>query len=141
MIKASGAIFMSSSTGRICLFLRSQTVSHSNTWGFVGGKINNDETIINGLVREINEEMGFMPKYKSIIPIDVFQSVDLNFKYYSVVIVVENEFCPILNNENSGYGWFDFNVLPKPLHSGANSLLNKSTVKSILVDIRKDFTS
>ena len=38
-----GILFVSLTTKRVCLFLRSKIVSKSLTWGFVGGKINKNE--------------------------------------------------------------------------------------------------
>lgn len=138
MIQAGGAIFVCTETKRVCLFLRSTKVSSPNTWGFVGGKINPEEIIIDGIHREIQEEMGFMPPHSKILPIDVYKSMDNNFMYYSVVVLVEKEFCPVLNHENSGYGWFDINSLPKPLHAGAKTVLTHKDFKKNFIQILKD---
>jgi ADP-ribose pyrophosphatase YjhB (NUDIX family) len=140
MINAGGAIFVCLKTQRVCLFLRSDKVSSANTWGFVGGKIEKDEIIINGIHREITEEMGFVPEIKKFLPIDVFKSMDNNFMYYSVVILVDNEFTPALNHENSGYGWFSVNALPKPLHPGAKTVLLHKDFKKNFQEILKDNT-
>lgn len=127
MLKAAGAVFVSLDTKRVFLQLRSHTVKHPMTWGFVGGKIDDGETILKGLTREIKEEIGFVPKYEKVLTIDVFLSQSHDFMFHSFVITVPNEFIPILNNESSGYGWFNIDGLPKPLLSGAKStLLNRS---------------
>jgi len=138
MIQAGGAVFVSLDTKRVCLFLRSSKVSNPSTWGFVGGKINPGETIINGIYREINEEMNFIPPHSKILPIDVYKSSDNKFIYYSVIILVKNEFNPVLNHENSGYGWFDINSLPKPLHAGAKTVLLHKDFKKNFIQILAD---
>lgn len=138
MIKAGGVVFVSLRSKKICLFLRSDSVSSPMTWGFVGGKIEKTEKILSGISRELREEMGFIPKYKKVIPVDVFKSGDNNFMYYSFVVVVDKEFSPKLNHENSGYGWFNINGLPKPLHNGAKLILMHSGFKKILKEIISD---
>ena len=138
LVKAGGAIFASLKTKKICLFLRSKEVSNPHTWGFIGGKIHTNEKILKGVSREIKEEMGFIPKYKKILPIDVYKSGDGKFMYYSYIILVDAEFLPELNHENSGWGWFDINDLPKPLHSGAKIILLNSQFKKVFEEIITD---
>ena len=132
-IKAAGSIFLAKSTKRILLNFRSMNVSKPNCWGFWGGKINPSESIINGLDREIKEELGFLPKYDKITIIDEFTSNDHNFKYFSFAILVPDEFIPITNDESIGYAWVTMNNYPKPLHPGAKAILeNTSITKSLL---------
>lgn len=138
MIQAGGVIFLSLKTKRICLFLRSTEVSNPHTWGFIGGKINPNESVISGISREIQEEMGFIPKVVKSIPVDVYKSNDANFRYYSLIVTVEEEFIPELNYENSGYGWFGVDALPRPLHVGAKSVLLHNDFKRILDEIVTD---
>ena len=138
MIRAGGVLFSSLKTKKICLFLRSKNVSNSHTWGFIGGKIHDNETILKGISREIREEMGFIPKYKKVLPIDVFKSIDGKFIYHSFITLVEKEFLPNLNNENSGFGWFDVDDLPRPLHSGAKLILKNPNFIRIYNEIISD---
>lgn len=140
MIEAGGVIFFSLKTNRICLFLRSPSVSNANTWGFVGGKINTGESVMGGIAREIQEEMGFVPDYLSVVPVDVFSSTDQNFRYYSIVVTVDNEFIPILNHENSGYGWFSLSALPRPLHAGAKNVLLHKDFSKVINEIISDLS-
>ena len=140
MIRAGGVIFLSLKTKRICLFLRSNSVSNPHTWANVGGKIENEEKILIGVSREVREECGFLPKYKKVIPIDVFQSMDGNFIYHSFIVLVDNEFTPKLNSENNGYGWFDLNGLPKPLHQGTKKILLNKNFKKIFKEIIEDYS-
>ena len=58
MIEASGCIFLSTTTGRIMMQLRSDGVTHARKWGFFGGKSENKERPSETLYREIEEEVG-----------------------------------------------------------------------------------
>ena len=119
MIEASGCIFLSTKTGRILLQLRSSNVTHSKTWGFFGGKSEEDERPVETLRREIKEEIGMMPDIIKTIPISKFTSINGRFIYNSFVVLVDDEFVPILNGESDGYAWVDIGKWPKPLHPGA----------------------
>ena len=135
--EAVGAIFMSLNTGRVMLNLRSEDVTYSNYWGFVGGKVENDETPIEALNREIQEEMGpNVPEKIDIIPFDVFTTKNERFKYYSFLVLVQDEFVPELNAESNGYAWVKMGMWPKPLHPGAKPTLYNSTVLKDFETIR-----
>ena len=127
--EAVGAIFLSKRTGRMMLNLRSETVTYSNNWGFVGGKIEHDESAIEALYREISEELGdSIPLIEDIIPFDVFCTKNEKFKYYSFIVVVQDEFIPELNDESAGFSWVKIGSWPKPLHPGAKSTLYNTNI-------------
>ena len=138
MIRAGGVIISSLETKRICLLMRNKDVSHPLEWSFPGGKIGRNEKILQGISRELREELGFVPKHKKVIPIDVFKSLDGNFQYYSFVVIVKEEFIPKLNSENLSWGWFDISALPKPLHSGARVILKNPNFNKIYNQIVAD---
>lgn len=126
MTVAAGVLFLSKETGR-CLFqLRKAEKRFKNTWGFWGGTLEADETPYDAIKRELQEEIGFVPELTKLNPIDVYQSKDKKFFYYSFVYVVDKEFAPILNNESAGYAWVDIDWWPYPLHSGAKTTLIKN---------------
>jgi 8-oxo-dGTP pyrophosphatase MutT (NUDIX family) len=95
--------------------------SHENTWAFVGGKVNKNENEYNALLREIEEELGFLPNIVKTIPIEKFTSPKKKFEYHTYVSIVEFEFIPKLNNEHKGYAWTSIDSWPKPLHPGVFS--------------------
>lgn len=126
MTTAAGVVFLAKDTGRCLLQLRNSDKRFKNTWGFWGGMIERGETPYECIQRELEEEIGFVPELKKLNPIDVYQSKDRNFYYYSFVAVVDNEFIPKLNGESAGYAWVDIGVWPQPLHNGARLTLNKN---------------
>lgn len=127
--EAVGAVFLSKNTGRMMLNLRAESVSYANYWGFVGGKIESTETPHQALTREIAEELGTsVPEVLDTIPFDIFTSKNGKFMYYSFLIVVQDEFIPVLNAESSGYAWVKIGSWPKPLHPGAKSTLYNSNI-------------
>ena len=132
MIRAAGAIFLCKASKRILMNFRSESVAKPNCWGFWGGKLDPEENILTGLSREIIEELGFIPKYDNAIILDEYVSPDGQFKYYSFVVMVPEEFIPITNDESQGYCWCKLGSYPKPLHPGARAILeNKVTIKTL----------
>ena len=132
MIKASGCCFLALDTGRIMLQQRSKKSSHPLTWSFWGGKLESGETPIQALMREINEEVGFVPEILKIQPLDVFLSDDKKFMYHTFVIITPNEFKPKINHESKAYKWCDISKFPKPLHQGARrTLTDKNNLKKL----------
>lgn len=116
---ACGAIFISADTNRVLLNLRAPYKSHALTWCLWGGMVEEGESPKDCLMREIYEEIGFVPEIEKINPFDVFESQDKHFRYYSFVCVVDSEFIPRINNEAVGYCWTKLGIWPSPMHQGA----------------------
>lgn len=112
-----GALIYCTRTHRY-LFLLRKNGKYPDTWGLVGGKIENGETIFEGLQREIREELGGQIKDAKIIPIEKYTSDNGNFTYQTYLIKVDEEFVPELNDEHKGYCWVQLEDHPKPLHPG-----------------------
>lgn len=127
-----GTIFISTKTNRILLNLRAPHKTHSQQWSLWGGMVEKDEQPKEALMRELTEEMGFIPDIEKIYPFDVYQSKDRHFKYYSFVCVVTDEFVPKLNSESCGYCWIDLGQWPKPMHQGARiSFCNLKAIEKL----------
>lgn len=120
---AAGVLFLAKDTGRCLLQLRNSDKRYKHTWGFFGGMLEDSETPYEAIQRELTEEIGFVPELAKLNPIDVYQSKDKNFYYYSFVAVVESEFHPTLNKESAGYAWVNIGNWPQPLHQGAKQTL------------------
>lgn len=114
------------------LFLLRNNGRYSNTWGLVGGKIELNETVQQGLEREIEEELGGVIKDAKLIPVEQFTSDNGNFVYHTFLIRVDEEFVPVLNDEHRGYCWVELKDHPKPLHPGIWRTIKFSSVVSKL---------
>jgi len=120
-----GAIIVSEQSGKVMTVLRSPQESHPNTWTFAGGKVEENESEIDGLKRELEEELQ-LTKIKKIIPLHRYQSRSKDFVYDTFVVLVNKEFIPELNWENAGYAWTDIDSLPSPLHPKARQMISSS---------------
>ena len=124
-IVCSGALFYALDTRRF-LFLHRTQGKRKNLWGLVGGTNEGVETPWEGLVREIEEEIGSV-NIRKTIPLETFVSNDSKFLFHTYLTVVNKEFIPQLNNEHDGYAWVSFSKWPKPLHHGLRNTLQKKT--------------
>ena len=115
--KASGVLIKAIDTNRILLLLRDDYPIHQNTWSMVAGGIEIGESDLEGLKREVGEELSIDP---NIITYRFKGSELLNgkttFTWYEGLTPME--FIPKLDEENLDYGWFDINKLPEPLYPG-----------------------
>jgi len=129
-ITCSGGLFVAKDTKRFLLLLRNQGKT-AGTWGLVGGKKEpTDLTLIEGLNREIKEEVGKCPTIRKIIPLELFTSSDQKFQYNTYILIVDKEFIPILNQEHVGYSWCGYESWPKPLHQGLKVSFNNKIIKT-----------
>ena len=133
-IICSGAFFYSTSTKRF-LFLQRTSEKTKGMWGLVGGRMKYTESAFEGLKREIKEEVGITPKFKKVIPLEMFTSNDQKFFFHTYLIAIENEFLPNLNDEHSGYCWTAVECWPKNLHMGLKNTLNNKAIKGKLQTI------
>ena len=130
-IVCSGALFYALDTKRF-LFLHRANGKTSGTWGLVGVGNELDESPFEGLTREIQEEVGDLPKFVKTIPLETFVSNDEKFNFHTYLVVIKKEFLPNLNNEHDGYAWTSFGKWPKTLHQGLrNTLQNKTNLTKL----------
>jgi len=123
--KGVGAIIVSEASGLVMTVLRSPKESHPNTWTFAGGKVEANENSIDALTRELEEELQ-LTKIKKILPLHRYQSRSEDFIYDTFIVLVNKEFVPTLNDENSGYSWTDIDNLPGPLHPKTRRMIGSS---------------
>ena len=135
MKEAAGTLIIAKSTARVLLGLRSRNKGGygCEKWSLWGGSLNQNETPISGVVREVKEETGIKLTSWKLHPWDVWTNHQGTFCYYTFVSVFEEEFTPCLNHEHSGYGWFEVDSLPYPLHIGVkHCFLNKKAQSRLL---------
>jgi len=140
IVNAVGVWFYSTSTDRYLYLLRNDP-RHPNTWGLPGGKVDGNETLIQAIKRECNEEMGLVPEYEKLIPLEKFTSADGKFVYHTFFCTVANEFIPTLNEEHNGWAWISAGSWPKPLHPGLWSTINFDVVQEKVNSLKKVYTS
>lgn len=117
---AAGVFFYSKKTNRYLYLLRSD--NKNMTWSIPGGKLEKDETLLDGLSRECMEEMCYDTSSCKFVPIQKF--VNNDFTYHTFFCEVGEEFIPNLNHEHVGYAWVEEGSFPKPLHPGLFSTVN-----------------
>ena len=123
----SGMLF---TTGpKILLLERAPWVMQGGTWGIPGGAIPVSDATgrlmppLQSAKREAREEIGRVPRHTLI---DRFVYRDGSFKFTTYIALVKSEFVPKLNDESTGYVWWDPDKSPRlPLHFGVRELLEK----------------
>lgn len=130
-IVCSGALFYAKSTRRFLLLQKAEG-KHASTWGLVGGTNMEGETAWQGLQREIQEEIGFLPSIIKTLPIETFVSNDTVFNFHTYLCVVDSEFIPSLSPEHTGWAWSTIDGAPKPLHQGLRSSFSNKNIRNKL---------
>ena len=128
-VTSGGVFFYAADTKRFLYLLRNDDKNPGN-WGIPGGKIDDGETLLDGIKRECIEEISFFPDNAKLIPIQKF--INNTFTYHTFFCKLEQEFIPVLNDEHVGYCWIDNNQYPKPLHPGLFNTVNFDVVKDKL---------
>jgi 8-oxo-dGTP pyrophosphatase MutT (NUDIX family) len=138
---STGALIYCAKTRRYLFLLRNGS-KHNGQWGLVGGKVEPGETVVQGLQREIQEELNGVIKDAKIIPIEQYTSDNDKFVFHTFLISVDEEFVPELNHEHRGYCWVHLEDHPKPLHPGVWRSFNFAvivdkikTMESVLADV------
>lgn len=126
---AAGIFFYSRNTDRFLYLLRNDKGTFS--WGVPGGTVDNEETLLECLKRECDEEIGLLlEEHHKLVPIQKF--INNTFTYHTFFCEVDDEFLPWLNNEHLGYAWIDRETYPRPLHPGLFSTVSIDIVKEKL---------
>ncbi len=119
---AAGALVLARSTSRLLIAHRAEGTLQAGTWGTWGGAVDAGESALETVARELSEEAGFDRAFDAV-PLMVFEH-GTGFTYSNFLVVVDQEFDPVLNWETQGFGWFAYGEWPDPLHFGLEKLLN-----------------
>jgi len=134
VVAAVGVWFYAIDTQRYLYLMRSDP-KHPGSWGLPGGRVEAGESLLDAMTRECREEMGFVPDYLRMIPLEKFTTVDAGFEYHTFFCVVDREFVPQLNDEHLGYAWIDSGTWPRPMHPGLWSTVNFEAVQHKILTI------
>lgn len=112
--KASGVLIIARDTGNVFLMQRGNGGKHPLTWAMLSGEIEVGEVPLEGLKREVGEEIGINPEIIEYHYVHTEKTSELDFYYF--LGFTDNEFEAKLNFENVDWGWFEKSSLPKPLY-------------------------
>ena len=136
VVNAVGVLFYAVSTNRY-LYLMRDDPKHPDTWGLPGGRVEQGETLMQAIVRECTEELGAMPDYIRLVPLEKFTTADQHFAYHTFFCSVGQEFVPVLNHEHTGWAWLASGIWPKPMHPGLWSTVNFDAVRDKISTIEQ----
>lgn len=119
--QGAGCIIFARETKRFLFAKRSRHVEQPGDFGGWGGAIDSGELPKDAALREVHEETGYNGDIE-ILPMYVFTKG--TFRYSNFLAIVEEEYDPRLDWENSGFVWTLFGEWPSPLHFGIKALLN-----------------
>ena len=136
IVKAVGVWFYCARTQRYLYLLRNDA-RYPDTWGLAGGKVEPGENLLAAVERECSEELGRVPDYERLIPIEKFTSPDGVFEYHTFWCRVESEFVPVLNHEHTGYAWIESGRWPRPLHPGLWNTVNLDAVQQKIQQVEQ----
>jgi len=105
-----GIIIISKNSNKFLLLHR---VKNPKAWSTLAGKMEEGESPISTIKREIKEEIGIDPNIVKGI-----EELGVNGTHHVMVGFVDKEF-EITNlklDENDDYGWFTEDTLPSPIH-------------------------
>lgn len=126
MIKCIGCLIYDTAKDMVLLQQRGKQSSYSMKLGLWGGKMEQSEDFASALSRELREELGVLPTYEKLYPLDTFLSNDSEFIYYSFLMIVDDfEVVSINSRETFDFVWMPLNLISRlNLHPGLRRTLD-----------------
>lgn len=111
--KYGGVLLIDIKTDSFLLGQRSKRATFANTWSLFGGTIEEGETVLEGVKRELYEETNINPEN---IVFKLFEiQVEMGYPYYFYLGFCNGKMDCNINDESQDWGWFTMEDLPKPL--------------------------
>lgn len=130
-IGVSVSFFCHDDKGDFLLHKRSAKCrDEKGSWDFGGGQVEFGETLDEAVLREVKEEYGVMGEIEKQLPahslLRIHEGIKTHWLIITFIAKVDRKKVVISDPEKMlELGWFKFNNLPKPLHTGAKFTLNK----------------
>ena len=113
MRKYGGVLLICKETNNFLLLKRCKQASYPNNWAIVSGGIERGEKPLEGIKRELEEETGITD---DSIRYEFFEHQNQLIPYFDFYIgYCDKEYECKLDDENTDWGWFNLENLPKPL--------------------------
>ena len=97
--------FIRNKKSQILIMSRRKKESFRDCWEFPGGKLNNYETYLEALVRELKEELNIRINIKELVNYSFFKHQYRSFLLMMYVFEVKNWSGKICNNESEKLEW------------------------------------
>jgi 8-oxo-dGTP pyrophosphatase MutT (NUDIX family) len=128
IVNAVGVWFYAQRTQRYLYLMRNDR-RNAGFWALPGGKVSSGESLMAALKRECQEELGMMPDYLQLIPVEKFTNPEGTFCYHTFWCATPEEFVPELNHEHLGYAWIASGAWPRPMHPGLWNTVNVDVIQ------------
>ena len=113
MRKYGGVLLICKKSNKFLLLKRSPRSTYPKTWAIVSGGIEKGEEVLEGVKRELLEETQIKSEG---IKFEFFEHQDNLIPYFDFYVgYCDEEYDCILDGENTDWGWFSIDNLPKPL--------------------------
>lgn len=97
--------------GRVLITKRSKRSNNPNLLNFPGGGIERGESPLDGIIRELNEEVGI--NSKSIALLDYYYFYEGNRKIHVYIFETRRDVKVHINNESSQFKWINLEKAAK----------------------------
>ncbi len=135
-------VHLDPATGNLSTLLQQRSLDEHEplTWCVFGGMAELGETILECLIREVNEEAGIdVSGYQRILA-HTFEDGPGQFKYHTYIVPLPRRITPTLSSESTQAQWVRlgrtsatlWSNLPRPLHSGMLDLIRDPQVERLL---------
>jgi len=129
----AGVLIYCPDTGRALLQKRGPRVEDAGQYDYFGGGVDDGENVLQGAIRELEEEGGITAKEDELYPLAVFGK-DMSLKlggYHIFLMLVDKEFKPALNydadahDEVAGASWLGHEEYEASnIHKRVTTLMN-----------------